>query len=60
MTYRLAYTQRAAKDISKLQRNVKERIKKTLLKYSENPLSYAKKMVDTTLGMYSHPLPSYF
>ena len=59
MTYKLVYTQRAAKDISKLQRNVKERIKRTLENYAENPLFYARKMADPTLGTYRFRVGNY-
>ena len=59
MTYKLVYTQRAAKDISKLQRNVKERIKRTLERYAENPFFYARKMTGPTLGTYRFRVGNY-
>jgi len=52
MSYNLVYTQRAVKDIQKLDSQVKERIGKTLLKYKKNPKKYSKKMVNFSHGTY--------
>ena len=52
MKYRLVYTHRASKDISRLEQDVKQRIGKALKKYSENPLEHATKLTDPTLGTY--------
>lgn len=52
MKFRLVYAERAARDISKLDPQTKDRIKEALERYSENPLHYAKKMVDSALGTY--------
>lgn len=38
MNYRLVYTQRAIKDIQKLEQNVKSRIGKALLRFEADPL----------------------
>ena len=59
MRYKLVYTQRAAKDISKLQKAIKERIGRALKKYAENPFAYAKKMSDSTLGTYRFRIGEY-
>ncbi len=59
MAYRLVYTQRATKDISKLPAEIKQRIKKALEKYVENPFLYATKMADSSLGMYRFRVGSY-
>jgi len=59
MAYKLAYTQRAIKDISKLSSENKQRIKKALEKYVENPFIYATKMADPSLGMYRFRVGSY-
>jgi mRNA interferase RelE/StbE len=59
MAYRLVYTQRATKDISKLPAETKQRIKKALEKYVENPFLYATKMADSSLGMYRFRVGSY-
>jgi mRNA interferase RelE/StbE len=37
MTYRILYTQEAARCIGKLDRTIKERIKKAILRLSEHP-----------------------
>jgi mRNA interferase RelE/StbE len=59
MGYRLFYTQRTARDISKLQNDAKGRIKKSLERYAEDPLLYSKKMVDSTLGTYRFRVGDY-
>jgi len=59
MTHKLVYTRRAARDISKLQRSVKERIKRSLEKYAEDPFSHARKMADPTLGTYRFRIGEY-
>ena len=38
MRYKLVYTNRAIKDIQKLDPEIKKRIGKALLRYEENPL----------------------
>ncbi|MDR4507312.1 MAG: hypothetical protein MRJ65_03585 [Candidatus Brocadiaceae bacterium] len=48
MNYELVYTARAIRDIENLDKNLKERIGKTLLRYKENPLEYAEKLTDFT------------
>jgi mRNA-degrading endonuclease RelE of RelBE toxin-antitoxin system len=40
--YRLVYTQRAQRDIKKLDGNEKKRIDKTLMRYLDVPLDYAE------------------
>jgi mRNA interferase RelE/StbE len=50
--YRLVYTLRAERDIKKLESKIKDRIGKTLLRYSEEPLSFAEKLSDSVLGEY--------
>jgi mRNA interferase RelE/StbE len=50
MKYKIVFTRRATKDISKLEPEIKERIGEALRKYSEDPLSYARRMVDPSLG----------
>jgi mRNA-degrading endonuclease RelE of RelBE toxin-antitoxin system len=47
VTYGLVYTRRAVKDIEKLDRNVRQRIGKTLLRYANDPVEYAEKLTDT-------------
>ncbi len=42
MTYKLVYTQRAIKDIRKLEQSTKKRIGRALVRYEEDPLKYAE------------------
>ena len=50
MAYKLLYTKSAAKDIQKLDTVVKKRLKGKLEIYAGNPLIYAKKLTDFSLG----------
>ena len=52
MTYKLVYTQRAIKDIRKLEQISKKRIGRALVRYEEDPLKYAEKLIDPRLGTY--------
>ena len=52
MNYTLVYTQRAIRDIKKLEATVKKRIGKTLLRYQDNPFKHAEPLFDSTLGSY--------
>ena len=59
MKYRLVYTQRAERDIKKLESKIKDRIGKTLLRYSEDPLGFAEKLSDSILGEYRFRIGDY-
>lgn len=59
MKFRIIYTKRAAKDISGLAPDVKERLKEALEGYSEAPLHYARKMADPFLGNYRFRIGDY-
>ena len=59
MKFRILYTKRAVRDISKFDLDTKERIKEALERYSEALLSYAKKMVDPSLGTYRFRVGDY-
>ena len=59
MKYELVYTRRAERDIEKLEPNVKDRIGKTLLRYSEEPLKFAEKLSDPILGEYRFRIGDY-
>jgi len=48
--YGLVYTRRAEKDILKLPLETKERIGKTLLRFSKDPLKFAEKLTNSSLG----------
>ena len=52
MTFRLVYTQRAIKDIQKLEHLVKSRIGKAMLRFEADPLSHAKGLTNAELGTY--------
>jgi mRNA interferase RelE/StbE len=57
--YELVYTARAVRDIENLDENVKQRIGKTIIRYKENPLEYAEKLTDSTLGTYRFRIGDY-
>jgi mRNA interferase RelE/StbE len=57
--YRLVYTRRAERDIKQLDLNIKERIGRALLRYSEEPLKYAEKLSDPILGEYRFRIGDY-
>lgn len=59
MKYKVVFTKRAAKDINDLESKVKERIKDAIARYSEDPLSYAMRMVDSSLGTYRFRIGDY-
>ena len=59
MKYRLTYTERAIKDIHKIEPNIKERIGKTLLRYVGDPLKHAEKLTDSKLGEYRFRIGDY-
>ena len=59
MKYRLVYTHRAIRDIDALDRNVKQRIGKTLLRYEPNPLKHAEPLKQSELGSYRFRVGDY-
>lgn len=59
MSYRLVYTQRASKDIQKLEPKVKSRIGKALLRFEFDPLCFAKKLTNASLGTYRFRVGDY-
>ena len=59
MSYQLVYTHRAIKDIQNLAPEIKKRIGKTLLRYAEDPLRYAKKLTEPKLGTYRFKIGEY-
>lgn len=59
MKYKIVFTARATKDISKLEPEAKERIGEALRRYSKDPLNYARKMVDPSLGSYRFRVGDY-
>jgi mRNA interferase RelE/StbE len=59
MSYKLVYTERAIKDIQRLDTKVKTRIGRTLIRYEQDPLRYAKKLSDPELGSYRFRIGDY-
>lgn len=59
MSYKLLYTKSAAKDIKKLDRVVKKKLKKKLEEFSKNPLLNVKRLTDFQLGGYRLRVGSY-
>ncbi|MBU0578717.1 type II toxin-antitoxin system RelE/ParE family toxin [Patescibacteria group bacterium] len=59
MSYRLLYTKRAVKDIQKLDTVVKKRIGKKLSQYARDPMTYARKLVNASIGTYRWRIGDY-
>ena len=59
MKYELVYTRRAEKDIRKLDPEIRERIGRTLLRFSKDPLNFAEKLSDGSLGTYRFRIGEY-
>ncbi len=59
MKYRLVYTQKAVRDIDKLDAGVKNRIGTTLLRFKDNPLQYADRLTNPELGGYRFRIGDY-
>jgi len=57
--YRLIYTERAIKDIRKLEPKFKKRIGKTLLRYVGDPLKHAEKLTESRIGEYRFRIGDY-
>lgn len=52
MAYKLVYTERAARDIRKLDIVVRKRLKKALETLREKPLEHSTKLIDPKIGEY--------
>ncbi len=59
MKYRLVYTRRAERDILSLDPATRERLGKSLLRYSKDPLKYGEKLTDSGLGDYRFRIGDY-
>ena len=59
MVNQLFYTKRAVKDIEKLDRVAKKRLKRALEKFSKKPFVYAEKLIDKRLGEYRFRVGDY-
>ena len=59
MSYRLVYTQRAVRDIDRLDAGVKKRIGTTLLRFKKNPLQYAERLTNPDIGSFRFRIGHY-
>ena len=59
MKYRFVFTQRAERDIEKLDGITKKRIGKTLLRFTDNPLDFAEPLTDSNIGNYRFRIGDY-
>lgn len=59
MAYKILYTKSAVTDIKKMDTVVKKRLKNKLEVYSEDPLTYAKTLVNSSMGSYRWRIGNY-
>jgi len=59
VTYRLVYTERAIKDIRKLDSRVRKRVGSTLLRFENDPLKHAEHLTDSEIGSYRFRVGDY-
>jgi mRNA interferase RelE/StbE len=59
LSYRLVYTQKAVRDIDRLDAGIKNRIGTTLLRFKDNPLQHAERLTDSELGGYRFRIGDY-
>jgi mRNA interferase RelE/StbE len=59
MRFRLVYTNRAAKDIRKLNKQVKERIGEDLQHFAEDPLVHSRRLINSDIGTYRYRIGDY-
>ena len=59
MSFKLIYTNKAYKDIKKLDAIVKKRIGKKIEEYSKNPLSSSKRLTNSAIGSYRWRVGNY-
>jgi mRNA interferase RelE/StbE len=59
LSYRLVYTQKAVRDIDRLDAGVKKRISTTLLRFKDNPLQHAERLTNPELGGYRFRIGDY-
>ena len=57
--FNLVYTQRAIRDVRKLEAGIKLRIGKALLRFQKDPMKYAEKIADPKLGSYRFRIGDY-
>jgi len=59
MDYKIVFTKRAMRDVSKLEPEVKKAIGDALRRYGRDPLHHARKMIDPSLGSYRFRIGDY-
>lgn len=59
MKFKLVYTRRAVKDIEKLDKQICKRIKESLERYSQDPLTHADFLTDSRIGSYRFRIGNY-
>lgn len=59
MRFRLIFTRRATRDLEGLDPEVRRRIRTTMERYREEPLRYARPMVNSELGDYRFRIGGY-
>ena len=57
--FKVLFSDRAKKDLFQLQTDSAKQIKQRLKYFSENPLNYAKKLKETTLGTFRFRVGDY-
>jgi mRNA interferase RelE/StbE len=57
--YRIVFTNRAIKDLEKIEKGIKLRIAKKLKEYAKEPLKYARKLIDPKIGSYRFRVGDY-
>ena len=57
--YQVILTERAVKDIERLEKGIKRRIGEKIREYAEDPLHYARKLVNSAIGEYRFRIGDY-
>lgn len=57
--YKIVFTNRAIKDLEKIEKATKLRIAKKLKEYAKEPLKYARKLIDFRIGSYRFRVGDY-
>jgi len=57
--HRVIFTRRALKDLEDLDKGEKSRIAEKLKEYARDPLTYARKLIDSKIGTYRFRIGNY-
>ncbi|RLF47515.1 MAG: type II toxin-antitoxin system RelE/ParE family toxin [Thermoplasmata archaeon] len=57
--YRIVFTNRALKDLEKIDKETQIRIAKKLKEYVKNPFKYARKLISPQIGTYRFKIGDY-